>query len=202
MCEAAQWAVAAELRVFKNPDTIRALLFFTAREGGDGMSIARVTEQPAVNPLEVIENLATANNWQFERTGSDEITFVVSGKWSEYQASFNWMYELEALHFALAFEFKVPEHCRDKLHRLVTLINEQLWVGHFDLWFHDGIVMYRNALVLAGGVTASVRQCEAMLSAALNACERYYPAFQYVVWGGENAQEALQASMFETSGRA
>lgn len=166
------------------------------------MSVAEVADDVRVNPLEVIEALATTNNWQFERTGQDEITLVISGKWTEYQASFTWMFDLEALHFALAFELKVPEHCRDKLHRLVTMINEQLWVGHFDLWFQDGIVMYRNALVLAGGVTASARQCEALLSAALAAAERYYPAFQFVVWGGEGAQEALNASMFETAGQA
>ena len=29
------------------------------------------------------------------------------------------------------------------------MINEQMWVGHFDLWMQDGLVMYRHALVLS-----------------------------------------------------
>jgi hypothetical protein len=169
---------------------------------GDDVNGAELTELPRANPLEAVESLVTTNNWPFERAGEDEIALVVSGKWAEYQATFTWMFDLEALHFALAFEFKVPDRCRDELYRLATKINEQLWVGHFDLWFQDGLVMYRNALVLPGGVTASVRQCEALLSAAMNACERYYPAFQFVVWAGEGAQEALRASMFDTSGQA
>ena len=37
---------------------------------------------------------------------------------------------------------------------------------------------------------------------AQDACEQYYPAFQFVVWAGEGAEAALQAAMFETKGRA
>jgi hypothetical protein len=70
------------------------------------------------------------------------------------------------------------------------------------LWGNDGLIMYRNALVLAGGVTASGRQCETMLSTALDACERYFPAFQFVVWAGKSAREAVDAAMFETAGEA
>jgi hypothetical protein len=62
--------------------------------------------------------------------------------------------------------------------------------------------MFRHALVLSGGVTASGRQCEALLSCALDACERYFPAFQFVVWAGKDAREALDAAMFETAGEA
>jgi len=86
--------------------------------------------------------------------------------------------------------------------QLISMINEQMWIGHFDLWTKDGIVMYRHALVLAGGLTASRLQCEALLSAALDASERYYPAYQFVVWAGKTAREALEAAVFETAGEA
>jgi hypothetical protein len=56
--------------------------------------------------------------------------------------------------------------------------------------------------VLAGGVEASGQQCEAMLSTALDTSERYFPAFQFVVWAGKSAREALEAAMFETAGEA
>jgi hypothetical protein len=166
------------------------------------MSLIDSGEQFRANPLEVVERLASANDWSFERAGDDEITILVRGKWADYQVSFTWMSDIEALHVACAFEFKMPERARPEAQQLIALINEQLWVGHFDLWLADGIVMYRNALVLAGGVTASGRQCEALLSAGLDACERYYPSFQFVVWAGKGAREALDAAMFETAGEA
>jgi len=154
------------------------------------------------NPLEVVERLATTNDWSFERAGEDEITILVRGKWADYQVSFTWMDEIEALHLACAFELKINERCRGELQQLAALVNEQLWIGHFDVWMQDGLVMYRHALVLAGGVEASGRQCEALLSTALDACERHYPAFQFVVWAGKPAREALEAAMFETAGQA
>ena len=40
-----------------------------------------------------------------------------------------------------------------------------------------------------------------MLVGAIHACERYYPAFQFVVWAGKTAAEAMSAAMFDTAGR-
>jgi hypothetical protein len=161
-----------------------------------------LVEHTQANPLDVVERVASTNDWSFERAGEDEITLVVTGKWTDYQISFSWMFDIEALHLACAFEFKVPERWRTEVQQLISMINEQLWVGHFDLWTKDGLVMYRHALVLAGGVAASGRQCEAMLGTALDACEKYFPAFQFVVWSGKTAREALDSTMFETAGEA
>jgi len=85
---------------------------------------------------------------------------------------------------------------------LIALINEQLWVGHFDMWTKDGIVMFRHALLLAGGAEIAGRQCEALLDTALDNSERYFQAFQFVVWAGKSARESLDAVMFETAGEA
>src|SRR5246127_93125 len=169
---------------------------------GDGMSLNDLSHVPRLNPLEVVERVASSNDWSFERAGEDEITILVRGKWTDYQVSFTWMFDIEALHLACAFELKVPERFRPQVQQLISLVNEQMWVGHFDLWLQDGIVMYRHALVLAGGGEASGRQCEALLSTALDACERYFPAFQFVVWAGKPAREALDAAMFDTQGQA
>ncbi|MGE0603755.1 MAG: YbjN domain-containing protein, partial [Xanthobacteraceae bacterium] len=75
-------------------------------------------------------------------------------------------------------------------------------LGHFDLWSEEGLVMYRDGLVLSGGAEASGRQCEALLENAVSAAERYYPAFQFVIWAGKNAREAMDATLFETAGEA
>jgi len=62
--------------------------------------------------------------------------------------------------------------------------------------------MYRQALILPGGLAASPAQCELMLDGALHACERYYPALQFVAWAGKSAAEAMTAAMFDTVGEA
>src|ERR1700709_517482 len=159
-------------------------------------------ESPRTNPLDVVERNAAINDWSFERAGDDEITLLVGGKWSDYQVSFTWMHDIEALHFACAFARKVPARRRGEVRQLIALVNEQLWIGHFDLWTQDGMVMFRHALVLAGGGGAPAGRGQALLGSALESCEGYFPAFQFVVWAGKTARTALDAAMFETSGEA
>jgi hypothetical protein len=166
------------------------------------MSLLEISRDPRNDPLDVVERMASGNNWPFERAGEDEIGIVVTGRWTNYQVSFTWMSDIEALHVACAFEMKVPEPRLACVQQLIALINEQLWIGHFDVWMQNGMVMFRHALVLTGGVAASGRQCEAVLGTALDSCERYFPAFQFVIWAGKSAREAMDSAMFETSGEA
>jgi hypothetical protein len=181
---------------------LRAHAQLPSGKDGEGMSLIEYTDQNRANPLDVVERVAGSNNWSFEREGDEEITLVAKGQWTDYQVSFTWMTDIEALHLACAFDLKIPERRRNEVQQLISLVNEQMWVGHFDLWHQDGMVMYRHALVLNGGVEASGAQCEALLGMAIEACERYFPALQFVVWAGKPAREALEAAMFETSGEA
>jgi hypothetical protein len=166
------------------------------------MSLLEGIIESRSHPLTVVEDYAADNNWAFERSGEDEVTIVTKGEWTDYQLSFTWMHEIEALHLACAFDMKIPQPRLNEVQRLVAAINEQLWVGHFDIWTHTGMIMYRQALVLPGGMQASTAQCETMLVSAIHACERYYPAFQFVVWAGKSATEAMSAAMFDTEGEA
>jgi hypothetical protein len=166
------------------------------------MSLIEYTGERQLNPVDVVERVAALNEWSFERAGDDEITISITGRWTGYQVAFTWMDDIEALHLACAFDLKVPERRRAEVLALISQVNEQMWVGHFDLWSQDGVVMFRHALVLAGGVEASGRQCEVLLDAAIDACERYYQAFQFVVWAGTGAREAMNAAVFDTHGEA
>ena len=64
----------------------------------------------------------------------------------------------------------------------MQLINEQLWLGHFDQWSQQDMVMFRHSLCLAGGARATDAQCGAVVKAAVDACETYFQAFQFVLW--------------------
>jgi hypothetical protein len=64
------------------------------------------------------------------------------------------------------------------------------------------MLLFRNGLILTGGVEIVDAQCETLLRLALEACERYFPAFQFVIWAGKSAEEAIQSSLMETQGEA
>ena len=153
------------------------------------------------NPVDMVEQIATIHDWTFERSAPDELTLSVAGSHCDYHISLTWREDLEALHLACAFDFRTTRARRPEIYRLMAKINEQLWLGHFDLWCEDNMMLYRNGLLLAGAGTHA-GQCEGLLKAALEACERYYQSFQFVLWAGKSAEEALAATMLETQGNA
>ena len=154
------------------------------------------------HPLDVVERLASLRDWIFDRAEADEMSVSVAGRWTDYQVAFTWIEDVEALHVACAFDLKVPDRRRQEILQLVSLINEQLWVGHFDLWSSENVVMFRHSLILSGGAEPTHAQCETMLRVSVEACERYFQAFQFVVWAGKESRDALASTMFETEGRA
>ncbi|MAB00597.1 MAG: hypothetical protein CMN87_01535 [Stappia sp.] len=166
------------------------------------MSLIDIDFERPANPVDTIEHIAAINDWTFERSCDEEITISVAGSWCDYHVSFSWMEDIEALHLACAFDLKVPEPRRTEVVRLLALVNEQLWMGHFDLWNREGVVIFRQSLLLAGGAEATSRQIEGLLTNALDSCERYYQAFQFVVWAGKSASEAIDTALFETAGEA
>jgi hypothetical protein len=62
--------------------------------------------------------------------------------------------------------------------------------------------MFRHALPLRGLRGPSVEQMEDLLDTAILECERFYPAFQYVIWGGKTAAQAIASAMIDTAGEA
>lgn len=154
------------------------------------------------HPVDVVERLAAVNEWAFDRIEDDEISILVSGAWANYDLSFTWIPEMESLHVACSFDFKAPSRKRAAIGELAQLINEQLWLGHFDLWREQDIVMFRHSLCLAGGASASDAQCSAVVKAAVTACETYYQAFQFVLWADREPREAIAFAAFETRGSA
>ncbi|HRJ68458.1 MAG TPA: YbjN domain-containing protein [Beijerinckiaceae bacterium] len=166
------------------------------------MSLTDVAQDRNEHPVDMVERVASLNQWAFERSDEDEISISVGGGWSDYHVSFTWLEDMDSLHMGAAFDLKVPDGRRAEVLKLISFINEQLWVGHFDLWHSENAVMFRHALLLPGGIVATAEQCESMLKIAVDACERYFQAFQFVVWAGKGAREALSGAMFDTVGEA
>lgn len=154
------------------------------------------------SPVDVIEAIAAHHGWSFEREDADEISIEIAGQWGDYRVSFTWLDEVEALHLACGFDLKVPERRRGEIRELINRLNERLWIGHFDFWSQDNMIMFRHSLLLPGGAPPPPEQCEVALRIAAETCERYYQSFQFVLWAGKSAEEALESAIFETVGEA
>lgn len=164
------------------------------------MGLMELDSMRDAHPVDLIERVANVNEWSFERPGDDEIAISVAGAWTDYHVSISWMEDYEALHLACAFDIRVTEARCIEIIRLLSRINEQLLFGHFDLWEQEGTIMYRQSLLLSGGAEPNNHQVEMLLTNALEACENYFQAFQFVNWSGASAREALDTVLFETQG--
>ena len=161
-----------------------------------------VNRDRAANPLEIVEQIVAANDWAFDRRSDSEMAAEAPGKWCDYGLYFSWSQEISAMAFTCAFDLKVPAEARAKLFELLALANEKLWIGHFGIDSDDGVPVFRHSVLLRGAPGASAESLEDMVDIALTECERFFPAFQFVLWGGKSPAEALQAAMLDCVGEA
>jgi len=101
-----------------------------------------------------------------------------------------------------AFDMRVPEKKLTAVHSLLAYVNERLWVGHFDVFTDESVPTYRHALLLGGQDFPHDEQLADLLDITISECERFYPAFQYVIRGGKSASEAVQAAIIDPIGEA
>jgi hypothetical protein len=97
---------------------------------------------------------------------------------------------------------KVPRGRRAAIFELLAAVNERLWIGHFDLAADDASPSFRQGVLLRGAFGTSVEQIEDLVDISVSECERFFPAFQLVVWGGKSAKEAIAAAMIDPVGEA
>lgn len=159
-------------------------------------------EEPPPNPLDMVEQFVTANDWPFDRRNDEELAVEVPGQWCDYSLYFAWREDVGALHFSCAFDMKVQPAKRPAIYELLAIVNEKLWFGHFSLWLDEGVPLFRQAVLVRGSASTSPEQIEDMVDIALSECERFYPAFQFVIWGGKSAAEAVASALLDTVGEA
>ncbi|MFI4986021.1 MAG: YbjN domain-containing protein [Alphaproteobacteria bacterium] len=159
-------------------------------------------ESSLPNPLDLVEEIVSAHDWPFDRCSIDEMVVDITGQWCDYHLHFAWLEDLSAMHFSCALDMKVPRTKRPPIHELLSLINEKLWLGHFDVSEEDGMPIFRHTSLLRGANGPSVEQLEDLVDIAITECERFYPAFQFVVWGGKTAKEGIGAALLDTVGEA
>ncbi|MBC2778385.1 type III secretion system chaperone family protein [Parasphingopyxis marina] len=155
-------------------------------------------------PLDVLEDYFTAHGWQSERNGDEEIVTAVKGSWAQYEMRAVWRREDRVLQFLALPDIRVPEEKRALVYETFGLVNEQLWLGHFEMWAASGMILFRHAALLdpTNQAGLSLEQAEMLIEAALDECERFYPVFQFVLWGDKSPQEAIEAALIDTAGEA
>ncbi|MBB5516827.1 hypothetical protein FHS89_002869 [Rubricella aquisinus] len=154
------------------------------------------------DPIDLVESLATHNAWEFDRVADNQIAMIIEGQWQSYSLSLAWSPMDETLRLICTFDLTPPEGTRAQLLDVIDGANDRLWSGSFTTWAAQKMIVFRYGLNLAGGAHASGWQIDEMIANAVDACERYYPAFQLACRGETSRDEALGIAISGAYGRA
>ncbi|MEO9463573.1 MAG: YbjN domain-containing protein [Marinomonas sp.] len=159
-------------------------------------------EEETAAPVEMLAALFEARGWPCEVTPQGEVTSEVQGSWSKYQLRGIWRPEDKVLQLMCFPDIHLSEPKRAATYELLSLINEQIWLGHFDIWSSGDVLLYRHGAMIGGEGTLSLDQAQAVVETAIDECDRFYPAFQFVLWGDKDPRDALTSAMVDAAGEA
>jgi hypothetical protein len=153
-------------------------------------------------PMEMLAALFEARGWSFEINSEEEVSAQFKGSWAHYRIRAICRDEDNALQVIVLPDVTVPAEKRDDVYKALGLINEQLWIGHFDIWSSNGVLLFRHGSLLPSNGMLSIDQAQTIIDVAIDECERFYPVFQFIIWGDKSPEDAIASALVETHGEA
>ena len=155
-----------------------------------------------LNPIDVVEDVIYEKKWSFSRADDYELVADISSKWCEYRLYFTWSENVRAISFTVTFDLKFPQSKLIKAYELIGLINEKLWIGHFDITSKNGIPAFRHTILSNYENEILHKKFEDLVDIGIYECEKFYPSFQQILFDEIKPSEAINFSNFEVIGRA
>ena len=97
-----------------------------------------------LNPIDIVEDVIYQKKWSFSRSDDYELVADLASKWCQYRLYFSWSENVRAMSFTITFDLKYPQSKLSQAYELIGLINEKLWIGHFDITSKNGIPAFRQ----------------------------------------------------------
>ena len=66
----------------------------------------------ALDPLDVVERVLTAENLSFDRTEDGDLAFTLAGDWKDYELWFAWRPEADCLQLCLSIDRRAGKNQR------------------------------------------------------------------------------------------
>lgn len=156
------------------------------------------------NPLEMIAEDLENRKWLVMRDGDDVLDFEARGKHGHsYNGCFEWQEEFSALLLSIAVKTPVNATFMTHAREVLQQMNDNLWLGHFDLTT-DGIYpTFRYTFMLRGiPPHAAAEMAFDVVDIAVAECDRFHDTFAMLSRGDVNTQNSLAAAVLETVGEA
>ncbi|MBF0370244.1 MAG: YbjN domain-containing protein [Magnetococcales bacterium] len=156
---------------------------------------------PGNNPISMIEEYAIDQEWNSERTNENELWAEIPSQWGNQRLWAAFHEDMGFLQVNCYLNIKIPPRFVKEVAHTITLINERIWLGHFEIWGEEQSPVFRVVVPLRGS-ELTVEQMEDIIAAVYQEMERFFPTFQWVIWGGKKPDDAVAATIVETEGEA
>ena len=159
-------------------------------------------ENIPLNPIDIVEEVIYEKNWSFSRADDYELVADISSKFCQYRLYFTWSENIRAISFTITFDLKFPQSKLVKAYELIGLINEKLWLGHFDITSKNGIPAFRHTILSNSDNDFLHKKLENLVDIAIYESEKYYQSFQQVLFDDLEPSKSLVFANFEVIGTA
>lgn len=155
------------------------------------------------NPLDSIEDMLSGNDWAFSRLNEDELCVQVAGKHGHYDLNFIWQDEFSAMQFFCTFDMTIPADRTEAAARVLRRINENLWLGHFDISTRSNAPVFRHTSLFRGWTQSSgAEHIEDLMDIALAESERYRNVFMMLAADAPLADADIAFALSDAAGEA
>lgn len=155
------------------------------------------------NPLDMVEDLAQEKGWRFMRAEENFLTISAKGTKGDFEICLEWQEEFSALLMACSVPVEISDAHYEAAVRTLESINQNMWLGHFDLSNKGRFPTFRHTLLfrmIPAGIAIDI--INDALDIAVCECTRFHSTFQMLHTGDVQLQDNLQAIIFQPVGEA
>lgn len=168
--------------------------------GSSSMDVSS-PETDTNNPISLVEDYAIRQDWGAERSSEFELWAEIPGQWGSQRLWAVYHDDTCFLQLNCYLNLKIPARQLHKSSHLITMMNERVWLGHFEIWSEEQIPVFRVVVPLRNSELKE-EQLEDIMEAIQEETDRFFPALQWVLWGGKSPEEAIAAAIIDTEGEA
>lgn len=151
------------------------------------------------DPLEVIENVLLEHDHEYQRL-DDELVAELETRWGYARFHMKLDERGETLLSEALYDHRYPIARRAVIEQTINAVNHKLRDCGFGL-NEDGALFLQYEIALRRGQLEPAT-IVTMLEEARVVLEKFYPAFQKIVWGEQRPEQVLEACLFETVAHA
>ena len=119
------------------------------------------------NPTEVVEDFILSQDWAYQRLSAHEVAAEVDGHWGLFRLQFYWQEEYNVFHLTCLLDLRVHAREIKELYHLLSLLNERLVVGHFELFSEESIPAFRHSFMISNPQALQTDLIESLISLSL-----------------------------------